>query len=119
LELSKEVDMAALFPTDPLSLGNAQRVIQARNVLTQCVNLLNNWMAWIYANPNPSPSNPSVTATPQDVVANLGTAAAGLFESASALAAVIGAATGTTPQVPPTGWTATPNSDGTVTLTQS
>lgn len=121
--------MAALFPTDPLSLGNAQRTIQARNVLQQNINLLNQWIAWIYNNPCPSPSappppvtippTPVTTATPQEVVDNLGASAGGLFTCAGALAAVIGATTGVTPQVPPAGWTATVNGDGTVTLTQS
>lgn len=101
----------ALFPTDPLSLGNAQRLIQARGVLTQCINLLNQWMMWIYANPT--------KATPQQVCDNLGTSAGSLFAAAQALATTIGTATGTTPAVPPAGWTAVINQDGTVTLTKS
>lgn len=94
----------ALFPTDPLSLGNAQRLIQARSVLTQTVNLLNQWLKWINQNPT--------GATPQQVLDNLGTSAGGLYSTAQAAAALIGAATGTTPTIP----AATVNPDGTVTL---
>ena len=102
--------MPSLFPTDPLSLGNAQRLIQARNALMQLQNLLNNWLQWIYKNPT--------GATPQEVVANLGASAGGLFESAGAIANAIGTATGVTPAVPPAGWTVTVNADGTVTLAE-
>ena len=105
-----------LFPTDPLSLGNAQRLIQARTVLTQNVSLLNQWLSWIYNNPNKNSDGTAVT--PQQVCDNLGASAGALFASAQALASVIGAATGITPAVPPTGWSATVNADGTITLTQ-
>lgn len=109
--------MAALFPTDPLSLGNAQRLLQARNVLQQTINLLNQWLTWIYS--NPSTNSDGSPITPQQVCDNLGTSAGALFTCAGALAQVIGAATGVVPTVPPAGWMVTVNLDGTVTLTQS
>lgn len=61
---------------------------------------------------------------PQDVAAALGTNAAVLFEIAAqeqsvltAAAALVGAPLAATLPSPPTGWTVTPNADGSVTLT--
>ena len=65
----------------------------------------------------------NANATPQEVMAALGTNAASVFALAALNNATIASAAGiggvTPPSMPsiPTGWTITPNNDGTVTVT--
>ena len=63
--------------------------------------------------------NNSQGNTPQQMFTYLGTSAASLVTLCNAWVAFVGAYTGTTPQVVPSGYTLTTNSDGTVTVTQA
>lgn len=101
----------ALFPTDPLSLNIAQFLMQSRNTLNQVIRMLQGGQIVVWSNPT--------GATPQQVCDALGTSAGGVFAAATAMCALIGSATGVTPNPTPAGWTVTSNADGTITLTKA
>jgi hypothetical protein len=96
--------------TDPLT-QSVQQLFNTINVeFNRLTYLLSTGAQLIWANPQ--------GFTPQQVVANMSTNAAAVFEMSALLCPVLGAIIGTTPNPVPAGWSVTINGDGTVTLAQ-
>jgi hypothetical protein len=95
-------------PTDPLTAGVNNSIVQINAQFRQLVQLLTTLSKFVWNDPK---------YTPQEVVAAFGTYAANLFQLSGLLCSLIGSVTGTTPNPIPTGWTWSAATDGTVTLT--
>jgi len=104
------------FPTAPAVVSPAQQAANqvfasGRQLANLMVNTYVNSYRAVWNNPN---------ATPQQVIAAMGTGAAAVFAHSAAIAAfLVSQGAPGIPTTAPTGWTVVSNSDGTVTATQA